>query len=192
MNLTVPFFPVPVPGGCNQVFDLEIDPNIRLTSTEYHTQVWFQWANVGGRPGDPPRSCEQKSLINRLSYDVYVGYVLENDDRVSALFEVVQSMMTAEQVQSSAQKVSQFFGDFFLSQAQNWRYFYEFSVFSYFHWFTLVIYLKKAGGKKEDKEWTVFSEIFPDLIMIWETDASILCPQCMHYINLKKLLISKF
>ena len=113
MNLTVPFFPVPVPGGCNQVFDLEIDPNIRLTSTEYHTQVWFQWANVGGRRGDPPRSCEQKSLINRLSYEVYVGYVLENDDRVSALFEVVQSMMTAEQVQSNAQKVSRFLGGFF-------------------------------------------------------------------------------
>ena len=110
------FFTVPVPGGCNQVFDLEIDPNIRLTSFVYHTQVWFQWANVGGRRGGQPQSCEKKDVVKRLSYEVYVGYVSENDDGMDALLEVVGSMMTVQQIQSNSQKVSQLFFSFFLSQ----------------------------------------------------------------------------
>ncbi|KAK7099038.1 hypothetical protein V1264_003236 [Littorina saxatilis] len=91
----------PVPGGCNQVFALEVDPNIRLTTADHRSQVWFQWASEGGRPA----SCEDAALTSRLNYDVYVKYVSSNDDSVEGLLGVVQDMMTADKIQSQAQKI---------------------------------------------------------------------------------------
>ncbi|KAL8592114.1 hypothetical protein ACOMHN_032584 [Nucella lapillus] len=96
---------VPVPGGCNQVFALEVDPNIRVTSADYNSQVWFQWANVGTAPGGVLPGCEEKAYERRLEYEVYVAYTGELDDRVSGLFDTVRSMASVQKIRSNAVKV---------------------------------------------------------------------------------------
>ena len=41
------FFPDPLPGGCNQEFKLENDPNIHLEQHDTSAAVKFQWSNIG-------------------------------------------------------------------------------------------------------------------------------------------------
>ncbi|XP_076450225.1 transmembrane 7 superfamily member 3-like [Babylonia areolata] len=97
---------VPVPGGCNQVFALETDPNIQVTHADYHSQVWFQWANVGTPPGEVPPSCEAPVNVRHLRYEVYVAYTSENDGSVDGLFDTVRSLMSVEGTRKKAVKVS--------------------------------------------------------------------------------------
>lgn len=101
----------PIPGGCNQVFQLETDPNILVRSKDYKTQVWFQWARVGGKRGGGPFGCENKDSNSRLKYDVYVQYVSENDDSTAALFDVVLSMSSVEGLRSTSQLISSITND---------------------------------------------------------------------------------
>jgi hypothetical protein len=89
------------------VFELETDPNILLTPSPSLTQVWFQWANVGGARGSNLPSCESKTFSQSLQYDVYVQYVTENDDSGQTLFDVMRSMSVDEnQLKMNSQLVS--------------------------------------------------------------------------------------
>lgn len=96
------FWTAPVPGGCNQVFELETDANIKLSSLPHQTKVWFQLANVGYHRNDRPPSCDSNS---NLQYVLYVAYVKEGDHGFEAMFDTLQQMLTPEMIESNAYKV---------------------------------------------------------------------------------------
>ena len=53
-------------------------------------------------------SCEKQSLYERLTYEVYVQYVLENDDGTDTLFDILDSMSSSDNIRSHSQMVSYF------------------------------------------------------------------------------------
>ena len=51
-------------------------------------------------------SCEKQSLYERLTYEVYVQYVLENDDGTGTLYDILDSMSSSDNIRSHSQMVS--------------------------------------------------------------------------------------
>ncbi|KAK7486380.1 hypothetical protein BaRGS_00022428, partial [Batillaria attramentaria] len=97
----------PIPGGCNQVFKLKMDPNILLSPvSDYQTNVLFQWASVGGPRGNTsPPSCETGDSTSNLTYEVFVGYVADGSLEMEKLFDVLRDMPTAGAVEANAHKI---------------------------------------------------------------------------------------
>ena len=67
----------PVPGGCNQEFPLEEDPNIHIIPASFTTQVAFQYSNIG-YPGTEAPNCEKIGRF--LHYSLYEYVIRDTSD----------------------------------------------------------------------------------------------------------------
>ena len=99
------FVSVPVPGGCNQVFPLEIYPMMQLTWSDHFTRLWFQWASDGGGNVSLSPRCDNDVEKKLMQYDIYVSYVNPSDMRAESLFSIIQAMSSVGNVKSNGQKV---------------------------------------------------------------------------------------
>lgn len=89
----------PLPGGCNQEFNLENDPNIHLNVQELHTNVEFQWSNTGWAPdGNTYPDCETVKYQSSLVYEVYVHYLTADDFSEDSYFSNLKLMMSPDNV----------------------------------------------------------------------------------------------
>lgn len=94
----------PVPGGCNQVFQLETDPNILLAPSGYDTDVWFQWASPPRTTGSPLVCDRSDRNFGDLTYDLYVGYVSGGSIGEEGLFDLLANLWSVETIEENAQK----------------------------------------------------------------------------------------
>ncbi|XP_059162558.1 transmembrane 7 superfamily member 3-like [Physella acuta] len=95
----------PLPGGCNQVFNLPIDPSIVLLTKPYRTDVWFQWANVAVGQGLPLPDCENKIVQSNLTYEVYVYYLAQGDQSEHEFINSVKKMIDPVNIKKYGSKV---------------------------------------------------------------------------------------
>ncbi|KAH9500478.1 hypothetical protein Btru_072015 [Bulinus truncatus] len=96
----------PLPGGCNQVFNLEVDPSIVLLPRPQRTDVWFQWANLATPIGVMPYNCEDPIVRNTLTYDAYVYFLASRDQSQDEFISGVKKMLKASDIVSNGIKVS--------------------------------------------------------------------------------------
>lgn len=97
----------PLPGGCNEEFNLLIDPNIQLQLTDTKAIVDFQWSNTDWIPrgsGSYP-SCDKTIYWPNLLYNGYVNYIQGGDLREETYFDHISQMLTAEKVQKYGKKI---------------------------------------------------------------------------------------
>ncbi|XP_074660856.1 transmembrane 7 superfamily member 3-like isoform X2 [Tubulanus polymorphus] len=88
----------PVPGGCNEEFNLELDPNLRIERGYVETILKYQYGNEGSRRGTSEPSCESQERWTRLRYDFYVYYLDEMDYSEKGLFDAMRRMMAAPNI----------------------------------------------------------------------------------------------
>lgn len=98
----------PLPGGCNQVFNLPIDPSIVLKPSLHHTNVWFQLANMAVDQNQFLPSCESNMVLKNLTYDIYVYYLASRDLSQEEYFNGVQKMLKPSDILNYGQKVYSF------------------------------------------------------------------------------------
>uniref|UniRef100_S4RQT3 Uncharacterized protein n=1 Tax=Petromyzon marinus TaxID=7757 RepID=S4RQT3_PETMA len=85
----------PVPGGCNLEYDMEVDPNLRLSYNLYETVLEFAPANLGYPRGSVPPACDQDKGPEsrwRLEYDVYQTFLEEGDLGVDSLLSALRRL----------------------------------------------------------------------------------------------------
>ncbi|XP_050409812.1 transmembrane 7 superfamily member 3 [Patella vulgata] len=90
----------PIPGGCNQILNLENDPNMLLSYTDYWTSVRFQWANI-----DTVSECESSLMQKQLEYDVYVYFVKEAKLDEKYFLDAMKKMIGVENIIANGRKV---------------------------------------------------------------------------------------
>ena len=102
-------YPAPIPGACNQEFDLENDPNLHLSNTSAMNITFLEFApaNVGTTRGEDPPSCDsgEDSARFRLKYDLYIlnfGSLQLDEDN---LFTEMYKMSTVQNVLKNGKKV---------------------------------------------------------------------------------------
>ncbi|XP_071809061.1 transmembrane 7 superfamily member 3-like [Asterias amurensis] len=107
-------FSAPIPGACNQEFDLENDPNLHLSNTSAMniTLLEFAPANVGTTRGEDPPLCDsgEDSARFRLTYDLYIlnfGSLQLDEDN---LFTEMYKMSTVQNVLKNGQKIKSYTG----------------------------------------------------------------------------------
>ncbi|XP_046342110.2 transmembrane 7 superfamily member 3-like [Haliotis rufescens] len=93
----------PLPGGCNEIFKLENDPNIHLKTFKYSTQFQFQWANLGFVRQGQEDSCEDHQ--QQLSYDIYVFFLPEMDQSEDTFLANIRKMLNARVVMENGIKL---------------------------------------------------------------------------------------
>jgi len=104
---------VPIPGGCATVSQLEYDPNLYLTYTQY-TSTWnFSDANQGFSPAshhpDPP-TCDSANKsryppVRNLEYFTYAYFLPERSYSLSDMFGGIEKMLSSDRVTSQSKKV---------------------------------------------------------------------------------------
>ncbi|XP_029636768.1 transmembrane 7 superfamily member 3 [Octopus sinensis] len=88
----------PLPGGCNQEFNLENDANIKVRYPKLLTNVDFQWSNGGFSRLMLPPSCEDVVMQTSLHYHVFVYFMNEvQTDDMSAL-QAVKKMLSVDDI----------------------------------------------------------------------------------------------
>ncbi|GFO01262.1 transmembrane 7 superfamily member 3-like [Plakobranchus ocellatus] len=96
----------PIPGGCNQIFNLELDPSIVLKNDKrYRTTVMFQWANLARPQGVPLPDCEDNLVGSNLVYDVYVYFMQQKDLEEDEFIRSVQRMLRPEDLVEHGTKI---------------------------------------------------------------------------------------
>lgn len=99
----------PIPGACNQEFDLEIDPNIYLQYNLYETVIKFAPANLGYARDASPGGCDTQTGQNtrwRLQYDVYQYFLPENNLSEGTIITHLLKMSTISQVSTNGKKLT--------------------------------------------------------------------------------------
>ena len=88
------FFLDPLPGGCNLEFNLENDPNFRLTFDSTKTLTEYQFANHGNNRSSKSaeNSCEKYS--HPLTYHWYAHYLPGRSRGENEYFDVIKMMMS--------------------------------------------------------------------------------------------------
>ncbi|KAK0147033.1 Transmembrane 7 superfamily member 3 [Merluccius polli] len=95
----------PVPGACNVVFNLAMDPNLYLHYNLYETTIRFAPASVGYARGATPPACDvstETGVRRRLLYDVYQYYLPARDLSEETLFSSLQAVAAAEGLRENA------------------------------------------------------------------------------------------
>ena len=104
---------VPIPGGCATVSQLEYDPNLYLTHTQY-TSTWnFSDANQGFSPAShhpAPPTCDDANKsryppIRNLEYFTYAYFLPERSYSLSDMFAGIEKMLSSDRVNSQSKKV---------------------------------------------------------------------------------------
>ncbi|CAN0375257.1 unnamed protein product [Lampetra fluviatilis] len=98
----------PVPGGCNLEYDMEVDPNLRLSYNLYETVLEFAPANLGYPRGSAPPACDQDKGPEsrwRLQYDVYQTFLDEGDLGADSLLSALRRLSTAGGCEAYGSKV---------------------------------------------------------------------------------------
>ncbi|XP_013420726.1 transmembrane 7 superfamily member 3 [Lingula anatina] len=96
----------PVPGGCNQEFNLQVDPNLNLAKvTTDLTVLQYPHANVAYNrdPKLGPPVCE--SIKNNLTYELYELYITERDLSELAFTLAIKKMLTVGDVLKNGRKL---------------------------------------------------------------------------------------
>ncbi|KAK6972861.1 transmembrane 7 superfamily member 3 [Biomphalaria glabrata] len=96
----------PLPGGCNQVFNLEVDPSIVLLSKLKRTDVWFQWASLAVPIGQDPINCELQKVRDSLTYDVYTYFLSARDQSLEEFIHATKKMLTTNDIIKYGTKVT--------------------------------------------------------------------------------------
>ncbi|GAB1602717.1 transmembrane 7 superfamily member 3-like [Argonauta hians] len=89
----------PLPGGCNQEFNLEYYPNIKLLYLNHLTNVDFQWSNDGFSRFMPAPSCDVQT---DLHYSVYIYFMDEVKSEQLSPLETVNAMLTVDGILENA------------------------------------------------------------------------------------------
>ena len=108
MNCLFLFSSAPVPGGCNQEFNLEDDPNLHVNyDPDYQiTTIDFAAANVGYQQGEVEPVCDkQTSRRFKLEYDFYVRFLPYTDPSMSEVFTEVERMAKVKNIEKYGKKV---------------------------------------------------------------------------------------
>nr|XP_032833865.1 transmembrane 7 superfamily member 3-like [Petromyzon marinus] len=98
----------PVPGGCNLEYDMEVDPNLRLSYNLYETVLEFAPANLGYPRGSVPPACDQDKGPEsrwRLEYDVYQTFLEEGDLGVDSLLSALRRLSSASGCEAFGSKM---------------------------------------------------------------------------------------
>ncbi|GFR80017.1 transmembrane 7 superfamily member 3-like [Elysia marginata] len=96
----------PIPGGCNQVFNLEQDPSVVIEHKRpYRSNVFFQWANLATRPGRKLPDCEDKEVLDNLEYEVYVSFMRQRDLGEDEFMRAVQQVLRPEDLKEHGTKI---------------------------------------------------------------------------------------
>ncbi|CAL1547106.1 unnamed protein product [Lymnaea stagnalis] len=98
----------PLPGGCNQVFNIPVDPSIVLKPGLHRTDVWFQLANMAVDQDQSFPNCESNMVLKNLTYDVYVYYLASRDLSQEEYFDGVQKMLSPNDILLYGQKIFSF------------------------------------------------------------------------------------
>ncbi|KAL5006909.1 hypothetical protein ScPMuIL_015715 [Solemya velum] len=94
-----------LPGGCNQEFDMENDPNIHIEQNAFWHNVIFQWSNIGfSRMGIPP-NCEDYTKQDYLEYEMYAYYLKEGNFQRDTYLEGMKKMLKPEDIMLYGVKV---------------------------------------------------------------------------------------
>lgn len=89
----------PLPGGCNEEFNMENDPNIHLLQASTSATVKFQWANLGYNPKISfPYSCELKTSPASMVYQGYVNFLQSADYSEETYFNTLKEMLLAKDI----------------------------------------------------------------------------------------------
>ncbi|XP_022083762.1 transmembrane 7 superfamily member 3-like isoform X2 [Acanthaster planci] len=103
---------VPIPGACNQEFDLENDPNLHLhnTSSLNITVLEFAAANVGMKRGSIPSSCDSgtTSLRFRLTYALYVRHLGAQEFDNETFFDEMMKMSRVGDIRKYGEQIQTF------------------------------------------------------------------------------------
>ncbi|XP_038075730.1 transmembrane 7 superfamily member 3-like [Patiria miniata] len=102
----------PIPGACNQEFDLENEPNLHLhnTSALNITLLEFAAANVGVKLGDALPTCDvgDTSLRFRLTYELYVLHLGALQFNNESFFNEMMKMSTVDNIIKNGEMVQSF------------------------------------------------------------------------------------
>lgn len=89
----------PLPGGCNEEFNMENDPNIHLDQASTSATVKFQWSNLGWNPRNSfPYTCEPHSSPATLLYQGYVHFLQSADYSEETYFDTMKKMLLAKDI----------------------------------------------------------------------------------------------
>ncbi|KAK3779945.1 hypothetical protein RRG08_054198 [Elysia crispata] len=96
----------PVPGGCNQVFNLELDPSIVVDHMRpYRSRVFFQWANQAAPQGEKLPGCEDSQIVDNLEYEVYIYFMQERDLGEDEFLRAISKMLRPEDLEEHGTKI---------------------------------------------------------------------------------------
>ncbi|ESO97620.1 hypothetical protein LOTGIDRAFT_103944 [Lottia gigantea] len=90
----------PIPGGCNQIMNLENDANLLLSYTKYWTAVHYQWSNTAIE-----NDCESSETQKLLEYDVYVYFLKEASLGGEYYKKGIKNMMGKENIMKNGRKL---------------------------------------------------------------------------------------
>lgn len=92
----------PLPGGCNEEFNMENDPNIHVDQASTSATIKFQWSNLGYDPRvRSPFSCENHSML----YQGYVHFLQSADFSEETYFDTLKNMLMAGDVTKHGTKL---------------------------------------------------------------------------------------
>lgn len=93
----------PVPGGCNQEFDVEVSPFLKLREDSIENQLDFQLSRLGSPRGFVKRPCDiSRSFIR---HEVYAYFLQENDFSQEELFRGIRLMSDPTSIRKYGTKV---------------------------------------------------------------------------------------
>ncbi|XP_023237632.1 transmembrane 7 superfamily member 3-like [Centruroides sculpturatus] len=95
---------VPIPGGCNIEFPIEISPFLKILFGRAITHLEYQHANVGYKRNQHSPPCS--ITAREFSYDVYVYFLDENDFSEESYFKALVTMTDLNNIYSVAKKIS--------------------------------------------------------------------------------------
>ncbi|RUS74155.1 hypothetical protein EGW08_018070, partial [Elysia chlorotica] len=96
----------PIPGGCNQVFNLELDQSVVVDhGRPYRAHIFFQWANQATPQREDLPKCENSQIIANLEYEVYVYFMQGRDLSEVSFLRAVQRMLRPEDVAAHGTKI---------------------------------------------------------------------------------------
>ncbi|XP_076329254.1 transmembrane 7 superfamily member 3-like [Tachypleus tridentatus] len=97
---------VPIPGGCNMEFPVEISPFLRVYYDYINTRVEFQHARLPSSRGKPRVSCDTSIMF--LSYQLYVYFLGENDYSEKTYFDGITAVTNITSIKKHASLVQPF------------------------------------------------------------------------------------
>ncbi|EDV21643.1 uncharacterized protein TRIADDRAFT_59850 [Trichoplax adhaerens] len=101
----------PLPGGCCLSCDLDIDPNIVLTTSSWITWVSFDQANAGFQNDQQPHCGGNSPSRFRLQYDLYQLFLPLWNINGKELFKNVHYMVTPENIRKHGKFIRTFGGE---------------------------------------------------------------------------------